>query len=260
MLSQYWKNAYGLVSSGSSQMVAPSVFPIFRPSAVVISGVDRACAAAPSVRRTRSTPAVMFPHWSEPPACSVQPEVVGLQDLVAELRVADPGVAVEAGRDRLLGQHPVDPEVLPQLAEEVDRRQRGGPVQVVDVDRRPQALLGGRPVEEGRDPASDPVHPAGDRRGVVEHALGRRSRVPDQPGGPAHQHDRLVPGPLQGPQDHELDQVPDVQALRRRVEAAVVGDRAVGEVLAQRLLVGALGDQPAAVQLVDHVGHGPNPA
>jgi hypothetical protein len=73
MVSQYWWNAYGLVSSGSSQTVAPSVLPIFVPSAVVISGVPRACTDAPVVRRTRSLPAVMFPHWSEPPLCSVQP-------------------------------------------------------------------------------------------------------------------------------------------------------------------------------------------
>ena len=60
-------------------------------------------------------------------------------------------------------------------------------------------------------------------------------------------------GPLQRPQHHELQQVPDVQARRGRVEAAVVGDRPLGEGGAQRVLVGALGDQPAAVQLVDHV-------
>ena len=55
--------------------------------------------------------------------------------------------------------------------------------------------------------------------------------------------------------------LPDVQARRGRVEAAVVGDRPLGERGAQRVLVGALGDQPAPVQLVDHVvrsrGHHP---
>ena len=37
-------------------------------------------------------------------------------------------------------------------------------------------------------------------------------------------------GPLQRPQHHELQQAADVQARRRRVEAAVVGDRPLGEV------------------------------
>ncbi len=59
--------------------------------------------------------------------------------------------------------------------------------------------------------------------------------------------------PLERPQHHELEQAPDVQARRRRVEAAVVGHRPLGESRPQRRLVGALGDQPAAVQLVDHV-------
>ena len=38
-------------------------------SALVIKGVVNAWTCAPSIRRTRSTPAVMFPHWSDPPVC-----------------------------------------------------------------------------------------------------------------------------------------------------------------------------------------------
>ena len=72
-LSQNWKNAYGLVSSGSSQTVPDSVLPNLVPSDFVISGVVSACALPPSMRRMRSTPATMLPHWSEPPVCSVQP-------------------------------------------------------------------------------------------------------------------------------------------------------------------------------------------
>ena len=33
----------------------------------------RPCAVAPDVRRIRSMPAVMLPHWSEPPICSSTP-------------------------------------------------------------------------------------------------------------------------------------------------------------------------------------------
>ena len=40
---------------------------------VVTSGIVNPCASAPSTRRTSSMPAVMFPHWSLPPNCSVTP-------------------------------------------------------------------------------------------------------------------------------------------------------------------------------------------
>ena len=65
---------------------------------------------------------------------------------------------------------------------------------------------------------------------VVERALGRRAWVTDQAGGAADQDDRLVAGALQRTQHHELHEVPDVQARRRGVEAAVVGDRPRREV------------------------------
>ena len=59
--------------AGSSQTVPLSVLPNFVPSALVSNGVASACTRAPSARRTSSTPAVMLPHWSLPPNCSVQP-------------------------------------------------------------------------------------------------------------------------------------------------------------------------------------------
>ena len=60
--------------------------------------------AGPGRRRMRSMPAVMLPHWSEPPTCSSQPwslvqhaVVVGLQQHVAELGEGDAGLALDAG-------------------------------------------------------------------------------------------------------------------------------------------------------------------
>ena len=47
--------------------------PIFAPDAVVISGVVSPKAIFWSVRRFRSTPETMLPHWSEPPICSTAP-------------------------------------------------------------------------------------------------------------------------------------------------------------------------------------------
>ena len=128
-------------------------------------------------------------------------------------------------------------------------------VEVVDVDRALEAVGLRGEVEERRDLLADALHPLGHRAAVVELTLGGGPRVADQAGGAADQDDRLVTGSLQRPQHHELEQVADVQALRGGVEAGVVGDRPLGQVLAQGGLVGALGDQPAAVQLVDHVVH-----
>ena len=73
VLSQNWYQAYGDVSSASSQTVPDSVLPNFVPSDLVTSGVVSAWTRLPVTRRTRSTPATMLPHWSEPPVCSVQP-------------------------------------------------------------------------------------------------------------------------------------------------------------------------------------------
>ena len=48
--------------------------------------------------------------------------------------------------------------------------------------------------------------------------------------GTADQDDRMVARPLEGPQHHELHEMADVQALRRRVDPEVVGHRPLGQV------------------------------
>ena len=53
------------------------------------------------------------------------------------------------------GQHPVDREVLADVAQEVDRRQRRGPVVVVDHRRGVVALEG----QERLDLAAHPLAP-----------------------------------------------------------------------------------------------------
>ena len=71
----------------------------------------------------------MLPHWSEPPNWSVTPcsryrvqEVHRLEQHVAELRVAD--ARLQPPPHRVPGEHPVDREVLADVAQEVDDRQR----------------------------------------------------------------------------------------------------------------------------------------
>ncbi len=184
---------------------------------------------------------------------AVQLQVVhALEDLVAELGVADARVGVQPSGDGLLGDHVVDAEVLAHVAQQADRGHPGGPVQVVDHARRVRALE----VEEPRDLAAQALDPAGHRLGVVEHALGGGLRVADQTGGAADQAEREVPRLLDPAHGEDLDQVAEVQAGRRRVEAAIERDRAVRERLAQCVLVGGQGDQPTPPQLVDDVRHG----
>jgi hypothetical protein len=73
--------------SGSSQTIsfpdAPSVFPIFTPEAVVRSGKVSPWALPPLIRRIRSIPAVMFPHWSFPPAWTAALILVEVVKIVA---------------------------------------------------------------------------------------------------------------------------------------------------------------------------------
>ncbi len=62
-------------------------------------------------------------------------------------------------------------------------------------------------------------------------------------------------GPLQGPHDHQLQEISRMQARRRRIEPAIIGDRPVSEGLPQGYLVGGYRDQAARGQVIEHVGH-----
>jgi hypothetical protein len=58
-----------------SHTAPAALLPIFLPSERVTSGAVTPNAGAfdPAVRWIRSMPAVMFPYWSEPAICTVQP-------------------------------------------------------------------------------------------------------------------------------------------------------------------------------------------
>jgi hypothetical protein len=72
-LRQNWKKSYGDILSAASHRAPAADLPILSPVEVVMSGVVSACAASPFTRRISSTPAMMLPHWSAPPTCSLQP-------------------------------------------------------------------------------------------------------------------------------------------------------------------------------------------
>jgi hypothetical protein len=175
-----------------------------------------------------------------------------LQQLVAELGVADPA-RLQPGLHRLAVQHPVDREVLADVAEEIEHVHRRGPVQVAHDERARFACV---EVEEPGHLAADPLHPPDDDLGRVEHPLGRlAARVADQPGRPADQPDRAVPGELQAAKRQHLHQVPDVQPGRGRVEAAVDRHPAGLQRQPQLVEIGVDGDQASPAEFLNDVVH-----
>src|SRR5262249_46468843 len=111
-------------------------------------------------------------------------EVVRLQDLVAELGVADPA-GLEPGPYRLPGEHLAQREVLADVAQ---KRQRGEllcPLQIADHERGRVTRL---EVQEAADLIPDVADPSGDNLRRVEHPLrGLAARIPDEAGRAAHQ-------------------------------------------------------------------------
>lgn len=67
--------------------------------------------------------------------------------------------------------------------------------------------------------------------------------VADHPGGAADQGQRLVSGQLQPAHQQQLDEMPQVQARRSRIETAIVGHRFGAQSLFQLGLIGGDLDQ-----------------
>ena len=201
---------------------------------------------------------VMLPHWSLPPICRSQPwsivqaqEVVGLEEHVAELGVADALIrSFEAGLDRLLAHHLVDGEVLADVAQELEGREIGQPVGVVEqegpVEIEELAQLGADVLEVRLDGLE------GEELALVLLA----ARVADHAGAAAGEGDGAVPAVLEPAQGAELEEVAHVEAVGARVEAGVEGDGGarVVEPLGQ-VGVGHLVDQAAEGEVLRERGH-----
>ena len=169
---------------------------------------------------------------------------------------------LQPGAHHVAGQHPVDREVLADVAQEVDRRQLAGPVEVVDQSRRVVALEGRGTARAG----ADPLHPALDHLGRVERALAGLLGVADLPGGAADQQQRRVAGELQpAGGERSAPGCPCAGSARSGRSRHRSGRPAV-ELLAQLVEVGGVLDQAAPLQVVDQgvppgrrgaaVGHG----
>jgi len=154
---------------------------------------DQRCGERMDVRGIDSThqvnargdvaPLIRSPGLQDTPVLAEQLQVVvGLQQLVAELGVAD-AVLGQAGCHRFAIEHAVDTEVLAHIAQELQRIETLGPVVVVDHD---SGVVSGEVVEP-LELAPDPRHPLGNRLGWVQVPLPRFLWVADQAGRAANQ-------------------------------------------------------------------------
>ena len=168
-------------------------------------------------------------------------EIVRLKQHVAELGVAHAGVApIEPAADRILRQHNVDGKVLADVAEEFQVAELSHPIVVVHQDCRSRAAIEiQKPPQLGLH-AGDIRLERFDRKQFAFLALA--ARVADHARGAADHSDRPMPRLLKPPQDHQRHQMPDVQAIGRRIEARVHRSRLFHEQLRQIRVVGGLID------------------
>ena len=142
--------------------------------------------------------------------------------------------------------------MLPHLAQERDVFEPVEPFGIVDHDRI------GRPVAEGEEPREDAAY----RGDVLGDALGGEqaarlvleARIADLARAAAHHHDRLVPGLLEPPQQHDLHQRADMERGRGRVEADVAGHDLPDRERIERGGIGHLVDVAALVEQAQQIG------
>ena len=158
---------------------------------------------------------------------------------------------LQPAADDVTGQHPVDREVLADVAEEVEGAERLGPVEVVDHRRGAVAVE----VDEPGDLVADALDPLGDRLLGVHDPLPRFLGVADEAGGAADQQQRAVAGELEPARGEDLQEVADVQARRRRVEPDVEREWARRQRVAQRVAIRRVRDEAAGVEVVEDVSH-----
>ncbi len=176
-------------------------------------------------------------------------EVVGLEDHVVEFEEAERLFAVEAEADAIEGEHAVDAEMAADVAQEGDVGESFEPISVVDLDWGFH--------ETGEN--------AGDRLFVISNCFGREelagvvlaAGIPDLAGAAAKQDYGAVAGLFEAAQQHDADQIADVERGRGEIKADIGGERTGGGERVEALDVGALVDVAARLQHFEEFGsHG----
>ena len=179
-------------------------------------------------------------------------EIIGLQEHVAELGVANAIVAIlHAGADRLLGHHGIDREVLTHVAQELEVGDGPEPIKIVHQTRR---IARGVEVEE-------PGQLLLDRGDVVlQHVRGQQvalrgttAGITNHAGRSAGQGQGYMPSLLESAQAQKRHQIADMQGIGRRIKAAIQGQGTRGEPGGQGFQVGAIGVEAPPAQFVENV-------
>ena len=142
--------------------------------------------------------------------------------------------------------------MLADVAQKVDEALFDEPVGVVDHQR---ARVPRVEVEEPLHLVAHALQVLADLFFRQQRALGALAGgIADEAGAAAHHDDGPVAGALQLQQQHDRHEVAELQAGRRRIEAAVRADRSLGEVglEAGRRVV----DEAPPLQFGEEVGHG----
>ena len=141
--------------------------------------------------------------------------------------------------------------MLSDVTEKIERVERRGPLQVVGHLRSLRAVEG----QVAFDLSADALDPRLDDLDLVQAALGRlAARITDQASGTAHHGDRPVSGLLQAAHGDQLYEVPEMQAWRGWIEAAVEGDGARDQRGGERLRISAVGDEASPLEVVEDLG------
>jgi hypothetical protein len=171
-------------------------------------------------------------------------KVVGLKEHVREFGVRY--AAVHATLHRILLQHVVHGEVLPDVAHELDRAQIRQPFGVVDHASRVRT----RKIEKALQLSVDASGIFGDgldrgKRTLVHFAGG----VADEACPAADERDRTMPMSLEANEQHDDEQIADMETGRGGIEPDVPRDRSAVKQIGD--LVGVLMQQAAPPEIVE---------
>jgi hypothetical protein len=178
-------------------------------------------------------------------------EIIGLEQLIIEL---DEGqTLLHAHPVGLGGQHPVDAEMAPDVAQESHIIQGQEPIGVVDGDSPPPVEIQVA-VKLGLDRDAE----AADRLLRQQRAhLGPAAGIADHSRTAADDGQSAMPGPPQVGHGHDRDETPGMEAGRRAVIADIERDRTFAEHFPHGFFIGHLGDESAVFQFVENVSiHG----
>ena len=179
-------------------------------------------------------------------------KIVGLQEHVAELGVADAIVAIfHAGADRFLGHHGVDREVLAHVPQEFEVGDGPEPIEIVHqacrIARRIEVEESGQLLLDRGDVVLQHV------RGQQVALRGTPAGVTDHAGRSTSQRQGHMTGLLKTSQAQEWYQIAHMQGIGRGIKAAIQGQRSRGETGGQGFQVGAIGVEAPPAQFVENV-------